>query len=497
MRYRVAYVVWALVGFLVSGVALGQSSSSQVYGSGGQSSGTGSSGQPGTGSVAPGGAAMADFTTLINLIEQTIDPDGWLNAGGTSTTIPYPSGVYVDPKGHVRQIREDANLSPDLLKRSQSRDLPPWQSESKLRTVSLRSLEESLAKAALAGKIPPAELLRLAGLSRIEYVRVDAANEDVLLAGPAGEPGFGFHLQDLAVVAALIKSKTVPLGCSIEPSDAGIVAAQSLLGRPGMMQRLSRRPKQVVQQMQDAIGAHRVHVFGMNPATGTALALLDADEHMKKVGFGTVRTSPRVESYFDHLDKQRTVAAQSLIRWWFAYSGDKIKVSPTRDMFQLPEQCVRVLSEQQWVSRTGRAPTGQNDPSADAFASGFSSQIPQLRVSNPSYARLCAVFESALALQLALDSTGQHSLQAWFPNLCSLGMVQANDAVVPKTVEGLTTSHKLRNGTIVAVVSGGVKVDTASSAAKDKWQTSQFLAVSMVPQPPAQASAIHGNWWWD
>ncbi len=40
-----------------------------------------------------GGAAMADFDTLINLIQQTVDPDSWLAAGGTSSILPYPSNL--------------------------------------------------------------------------------------------------------------------------------------------------------------------------------------------------------------------------------------------------------------------------------------------------------------------------------------------------------------------------------------------------------------------
>ncbi len=36
-----------------------------------------------------GGGAMADFTTLMNLVEQTIDPDSWLAQGGTSTILPF------------------------------------------------------------------------------------------------------------------------------------------------------------------------------------------------------------------------------------------------------------------------------------------------------------------------------------------------------------------------------------------------------------------------
>lgn len=40
-----------------------------------------------------GGAAMADFDTLMNLIQQTIDPDSWLAAGGTSSILPYPANL--------------------------------------------------------------------------------------------------------------------------------------------------------------------------------------------------------------------------------------------------------------------------------------------------------------------------------------------------------------------------------------------------------------------
>ncbi|MEM7473858.1 MAG: hypothetical protein AAF483_02640, partial [Planctomycetota bacterium] len=40
-----------------------------------------------------GGAAMADFDTLMNLIQQTIEPDSWLQNGGTNTILPYPSNL--------------------------------------------------------------------------------------------------------------------------------------------------------------------------------------------------------------------------------------------------------------------------------------------------------------------------------------------------------------------------------------------------------------------
>jgi hypothetical protein len=340
-------------------------------------------------------------------------------------------------------------------------------------------------------------MIKLAGLSHVEYVMVDPANEDVIISGPVNNPGFGFELQDLAVVAALVKATTGAFGCSIEPNDSGLLAAQALVDQAGALKRLERSPRQFVERMQAKIGAHQVRIFGMSPNTGTAVALLDADEHMKKVGFGTVRTQVPVSSYFDFLDQQSRVPTQSLIRWWFAYADQPIRVNTARDLFQLPAQCVAVLSQQQWVTQQGRAPSGGQDPAADAFAEGMTRQLSRLRTTHPAYARLCAVFEIGLALQLATESTGLPDLRAWFPNLCAIGASPPQENPEPKTVEGLTTWHRLKNGTVVAVVSGGVKVEPHVLAGQGSWRTSEFLVHSIVPVRPERPSSAHAAWWWD
>lgn len=452
--------------------------------------------QPGN---APGGGVMADFDTLMMLIQQTIDPDSWLLAGGQSTITPYPAGVFVDPKGHMRRLKETGKLSLDLQKPSVSAPKHPWRQSSKMRTISLKQIDASLALSRRQGLQPTLDLLKLAGLSRITYVKILATEEDVLLAGPAGDSEFGFLLQDLATTAALINAQTSPMGCSIEPTNEGLLAAQQMLSERGTLERLARNPKLVVEQLQEKIGSHAVKVFGMSDRCSTSLALIDADEHMKRVGFGTAVTSPRIKNYFDFLDEQSVVPKQSMIRWWFAFSDSPIEASG-QSMFQLPENCVCVLSEQQWVSQQQqRAPTGAHDEAADNFAMEITRYLPQLRRSHPSYARLCGVFEAGLALQLALESTGQGDLRAWFPNLCGLGesLATVDQLEATKTVEGLTTWHRLKSGTIVAVVSGGVTMELKQVAAKSKWKDSKFLAASAVTDQAATPTSAHARWWWD
>ncbi|RMF45015.1 MAG: DUF1598 domain-containing protein, partial [Planctomycetota bacterium] len=236
---------------------------------------------------------MADFDTLMNLIQQTIEPDSWLVNGGTSTILPYPSGVFVDPSGQLQRVRTtDVGASLLELEGNASAPRHPWRKLSRMRVVSLRALDRALFQSIQQGLRPDAEILRMAGLSKVEVVKIDAAQEDILLAGPALGSGPAIELADVAVIAALVRPGTSPMGCSIEPTQTGLLAARQLIESQDAARRLGRNPRMFVEQMQQRIGPHEVHVFGLDPKTATALALVDADEHMKQVGFGIVRTHP-------------------------------------------------------------------------------------------------------------------------------------------------------------------------------------------------------------
>ncbi|MCA9193801.1 MAG: DUF1598 domain-containing protein [Planctomycetales bacterium] len=465
-----------------------------------------SSGRDGnTTSPVAGGAAMADFATLMTLIQQTIEPDSWLLNGGNSTIMEFPSGVYVDPAGQLKRVerlptREDEKALGSLLQRNEGAN-GAWLEPSPLRVVSLRSLESAVLSAVKEGKRPSDELLNLAGLTKLVYVRVDPANEDVLLAGPSEPHSIAFQLEDLATVAALINQHTSPLGCSIEPSHQGLLAAQQLLSNEKNIALLGRSPRQFAEKLQAAVGPHTIHTFGIDEKSCTAIALIDADEHMKRVGFDLDVPKLGVDSYFDHLGRQAKPAEQSMIRWWFAYSDEPIIASSQGNLFQLPDNCVSVMSEQQWVNQQGRFATGNSDPSADAFASEFSKALPRLRSKHPAYARLAAVCEIAMSLQLALESSGMVDLRSWFPNLCKLGQCTNENVTPARTVAGLTNTYRhSKSGTVVAVVSGGVMLDPSARARKSK--ESQFLASSVVPYRPT-AVATSGikdptlSWWWD
>jgi hypothetical protein len=305
----------------------------------------------------------------------------------------------------------------------------------------------------------------------------------------------GFLLEDLRTLAALMNANTAPLGCSLDPNNQGILAAQQYLSDASVVARLGRTPQLVADQLKAKVGPHAVNIFGIDASSSTALALVDADEHMKRVGLGLANTVPKIKTYFDHLDRKGSAPTQSLIRWWFAYNDAPIHVNESQDLFELPKQTVCVMSEQQWVTAQGdRQATGAHDEAADAFAAEMSDRLSDLRGTQPAYARLQGIFEIGLALQLAIESSEQTSLRDWFPYLSRRSSQTSSGRTTPKSVEGVTAWDRLRNGTVVAVISGGVKLEPAAVADRSHWQTqsqvSRPAGLMVTGERPQQ-------WWWD
>jgi hypothetical protein len=107
---------------------------------------------------------------------------------------------------------------------------------------------------------------------------------------------------------------------------------------------------------------------------------------------------------------------------------------------------------------------------------------------------LQGIFEIGLALQLAIESSEQTSLRDWFPNLSRRSSQTSSERTTPKSVEGVTAWDRLRNGTVVAVISGGVKLEPAAVADRSHWQTqsqvSRPAGLMVTGERPQQ-------WWWD
>ena len=136
-----------------------------------------------------GGAAQADFTQLMALIQsQTsgIWSEDGEEDGGTMT--PYNTGILVDPNGllHMLSKSEKSDRLKSLGMHARKADLNEEMTKgSNLRLVSLARLEREIARRQKAG-LPTLETMKqLAGLSQIKYVFIYPEEGDVVIGGPA------------------------------------------------------------------------------------------------------------------------------------------------------------------------------------------------------------------------------------------------------------------------------------------------------------------------
>jgi hypothetical protein len=470
-----------------------------------------SASQPG----AAGGASMADFSMLMNLIQTTVDPDAWEN--GDATMQAYPGGIMLDTDGVVRRCKINPSLNQPLTKpflgddNSFDAGTGPsdagWTKHATRRVVSVKRLLRAVDDYAKRGLQWDRELATLGGLHRIDFVVLDKSNDDLLLIGPAGgevslQNGTWVHsatgtspvlLQDVLTLCDAFADRASPtVLCSLDPTADGIARVHALLSKPDAASRLVRNPAKGAEELARTMGMHQVSIAGLEPASPTALALLEADIHMKRLGLGLESAGEQLTSYPDWSEKLGLQPSGQLLRWWFTPDYPEIQCNEEQTIFAIPTRRVRLESERQTMDAAGnRNAAGAVDEAADKFAQQFTANFSAIQKKYPLYGRLSHVFDIAVAFKLAVEhSDWQASVS---PDSNAMGQVPKE--VAPTTATGTwkkgTQSHKW------IVVSGGVELDL-NRLNLDQRLTSKDNALDSSPvgqsQPEHDALTY---WWWN
>ncbi|MCA9269606.1 MAG: DUF1598 domain-containing protein, partial [Planctomycetales bacterium] len=253
---------------------------------------------------ARGGAAAADFDSLIDLITSTVRPTTWEEVGGPGAIEPFPGGVYVDPSGLMKTITVGAlpRLAGVRALAAASGGNRDVHAPSALRKVSLTRLEKEIQLLWADGRAPNDAMRNLAGIEEVKYVFVYPETGDIVLAGPAGdwkanaegrtvgaESGRPvLQLDDLVVLLRNAVDGDGAFTCSIVPRQANLVRTQAFLAesaktplKPGRAAR-----EKWLGDLRDALGRQDIEVKGIDPRTRVARTIVEADYHMKLVGMG-------------------------------------------------------------------------------------------------------------------------------------------------------------------------------------------------------------------
>ena len=353
-------------------------------------------GQLNPGPPAAGGGALADFDTLINLITTTVEPESWDVNGGPGAITSFPTGVFVDAEGCLQRTPSSAR-DQFVASAGQAAGAKAASGTSPLRKISLPRLERAVARRWLGGEPVDDDMLRLAGLQRVQYVLINPATDDLILAGPAHDQGPSLSLDAWMAVSHNAMAGTGRFGCSINPRPENLAAAQKFI-QSSHGQTIPRgRRRWWAEQLRDQLGKQQVTVHGVDPRSHAARIIVAADYHMKLIGIGLEPSIPQIPSYLSliELGPDGQAPPLDLLRWWFTLNYDEIAVNRERTCFEFVGAAARVQCENEFLSEHGeRVHTGQSDVKNQEFATKFTRHLNELAESYPDLSSVARIVRS-------------------------------------------------------------------------------------------------------
>ncbi len=453
-----------------------------------------------------GGGSIADYTSLISLIESVIDAE-WVSNGGSASLTPYRQGVRIDPQGLIERMDASKDILSSLKTlRDQGktsvpaivslRDLGEWQQETSLRWISLHQLDQQVAERTRGDYSKRANISMelLGGLYRIDYLAYDKESREWFLGGPAGNlvanashellnPETGLPpvlLEDLLGIGPHVLQNKGEFGCTIDPDPKRLTAAHEMARASSSIRAMQRQPDRWSEQWRKTLGRQHAKVVGLRQDSPTGYALLVADAHMKRLGLGLEPCPTQMKSYWqekDFFESANSTTDSSMVRWWFSLTDHKIPMDPDRKIYHFSSSNVQVMSEGQMMNVKGeRVVASSPDLAADAFAKKFTLNFERLQREYPVYGRLRHIFDLAVALEIV-----RHEIQNGNGNpfvAIDQAYVQPKLPIAPNEVESIAATHRMPNGTTAVMISGGVAIHASSLRKRLKVDPTQINKVA-------------------
>ena len=467
------------------------------------------------GSEAPALAGGADFSQLMNLIQnETAGP--WLDIDGTGGTMtPFHSGIRADPNGLLPQlVRADTDGRLETLAlRVRNADLNDEMAQpAGLRLVSLNRLEQAVAES-IADGVPVAETMRnLAGLYEVQYLFVLPETGELVIGGPA--EGWQYDANGLAVglesgrpilqlddLVTLLRtfsdSGLREFECSIDPREKGVRRLHEYVQEANSRGSVNlKRVRSWVRSLQRMLGMQDVRVDGVPDDSRIARVIVEADYRMKLIGIGRLNGVTGIESIFDLLPQslQQNPPAIAGLRWWMTMKYESVRHSPQRDAFELIGSSVLCLSENEHITAQGqRVETGKAEETNRLFAEKFTSHYARLARQDKVFADLQNIFDLAVIAAL-IDQQGLDRAIGWARGVfASHGDYEPAKYEPAREVMSVAGHRVFNDRDIVVQVAGGIRGNVLAELRRPGMlRTSHRLASTTRDSVPTD-----GRWWWD
>src|SRR5262249_26147572 len=186
------------------------------------------------------------------------------------------------------------------------------------------------------------------------------------------------------------------LGCSIEPTDAGVKAHAAYVRGLGGIDR-AQLP-QILQGMEQAIGPQDIYVYGIEGSNRFALQMIAADYRLKRISLAhDVSPSKNVPSYLDLAEKSATGGPQRQHRWWFFGHYDAIRHTADRLAFEFEGNGLKVETAPTQTKKVAARTAAKPTRAATMFAELATKHFPELAERIPAFTELQNLVSLAVA----------------------------------------------------------------------------------------------------
>lgn len=383
---------------------------------------------------------------------------------------------------------------------------------SPLRKVSLNRLERALADQAKNDRRPTDEMLRLAGLTRIQYVFCYPETGDVIIAGPAevwvsdlsgrtigiktGQPIL--QLEDLAAMLRAYEpggSAATVIGCSIDPTPEGLARMQDFLRRRGGYA-TPRDTQFIVEGLRTNLGLQTVSIMGVAPDTHVAQVLVEADYRMKLIAIGLEPTVVKMTTFIDRATS--AVARNALIRWYFVPDYRRVRTTEDGLGMELVGTGVKLVDENEVVAADGSrsGAVGNKNGASLAFTTSFTQKYAEIAAAKPVYAQLRNVIDLAVvaAYLQKYDFYGQTGWKADL--LRDEARLPIHVHPVPHQVDTVVTSV-WKGNQLLTPVAGGVTIQAEKALKSDNLLPDERGRTEQARKDVSLRSLNANQWWWD
>jgi hypothetical protein len=415
-------------------------------------------------------------------------------------------GVMIDAAGVVRTATVDEKRE---LSQVVAENLMPAEGDltaaADLRMVSLAGLQDALLTGIRSGKPIAAEVEFLAGLQQIDYVFVDLAKHDIVIAGPA-EPwkmladgsvvgttsgGATMRLTDLLVAMRSVETaRNGGISCSIEPTPEGRRRLQTMLRRVKL--RPGDNPVALEASMKEAFGPQMIQLTGVPSDSRYARTMVAADFEMKRVAMG-LAPSPvaGLPSYLEMARNASHGGGQNP-RWWMACDYDAMAKSEDGLAWKLSGGRVKAMTEQDLVAADGTvAGAGKVDKLAQAWADKMTGLYDEIAKQIPVFADLENIMDlSVVATLIVQEGLAEKAGLDLSSMIDSSSPIELTSYSIPRSVDPQCSFIHGRSGWVVTA-SGGVDINAFSIVQNQ-------TTVAAIAQTRTDALAASSDrWWWN